>query len=110
MSFARLRFDGFTQVRKPDAFRMFVNGIPFAICPNDLRPGFPFAPHVTIYPESRDEWVRKASVYAPDGDRPRDSLWEGDAVTTAWHLMMDEWRHYNLGPGMGSYARFYAID
>lgn len=102
-----LKFGSLHQIRKPAAFKRFVEGKPFLLCPCKESPLPPFSSAVKVYPEDIREYKEKAAYYAPDGIVPSVILWKGDVDKTAWTLLLTNFAWYNLGTGGGSYAHFY---
>lgn len=68
----------FRRISKAEARRAYAIGLPVVFCPARLRPGFPFAPHSTIYRDDRDFDTR-----------------------------YNEWAFYNTSYEAGRYAHYY---
>jgi hypothetical protein len=97
----------FLRISKATARKRFANGESITLCPCKLRPGFPFSPHSTLYPESIESWKERAQWYAPKTDDPNNEMWRGSINATAWDLMMNDWAFYNTSYEQGYYASYW---
>jgi hypothetical protein len=98
------------RISKRQAFKRFVAGQKIILCPVKLRPGFPFAPQITLSPETIQAYKARAEYYSPDLLHRGDSanmIWQGSIEKTAWHLMYTEWAFHNTSYEAGYYAAYY---
>jgi hypothetical protein len=90
----------FVRISKRAAQKLFAEGNKqFCLCPHKLRPGFPFAPHVSVCGK---EYLEDAKRYETNVH-----LWKGTIEKTAWDLMYNNWAYYNASYEAGYYAAYY---
>ena len=78
----------FVRITKAQARKRYENNETFAMCPSNMRPGFPYAMHSTIFPET----------YKPKG---YPELWY------SFESMYNNWAYYNTSHETGYYAHYY---
>lgn len=77
------------KISKREARKRFDQDLHVILCPCKLRPGGPFSPEVTIFPQAHK--YRAKLVGSPD----------------AWESMYNNWRFYNASYEAGYYASYY---
>jgi hypothetical protein len=78
----------FTRITKAQARARFTNNETFVMCPCKMRPGFPWAPQVTIH----------SADYKPEG---YPDLWD------SFDSVYNNWAYYNASWETGYYATYY---
>jgi hypothetical protein len=76
----------FTRISKAEARKRYDEGETLIVCPNKIRPGYPFAMHSTIHSK---EWL--------DSDYSFES-------------MLNQWAYYNASYETGYYAHYYTEE
>lgn len=80
----------FIKISKQEARRRFGNGETIVLCPRKLRPGFPFAPHVTV-----------------NGSRWRQETYGNPTNSELWDRMYNSFCFYNCSWETGYYPHYY---
>lgn len=68
----------FNRITVHQAKRRYKNGEDVVLCPHKLRPGYPFAPHVTVTNNCGE-----------------------------WGKVIAEWKYYNASREVGYYPHYY---
>lgn len=69
----------FNRITTQQAKRRYSNGEAVVLCPHKLRPGYPFAPQVTV----------------------------SNTFGETWQNVLNHWKHYNASHEVGYYPHYY---
>lgn len=89
----------FRRITTTEAKKLWLAGKSVYLCPHKLHPCSPWNMATLV---TSAEWLEAADRHGPTSE-----VWDGSRETTAWALMLNNWRYYNASYETGYYPHYY---